>query len=132
MCLGAGWNSIEQHIKVLPFLMLPFEMWKWYLIKHSIKNNHLPVVKSDFTILGSGYRSKTRKKKIAEVIIIKVIRPSLNSKEKSVELKLFNWTSFLHTKCLFKVYTRNIAWDVGHVQIWQQWYHSLFFRGTCV
>ena len=61
-----------------------------HLVKRAIENNHLPVVKSDFTILDSGYRSNTRKRKIAEALIIKVIRPSLNAKEKSVELKLFN------------------------------------------
>ena len=59
------------------------------LVKHAIENNHLPVVKSDFTISDSGHRSNTRKRKIAEALIIKVIRPSLNAKEKSVELKLF-------------------------------------------
>ena len=61
-----------------------------HLVKHAIENNHLPVVKGDFTILDSGYRNNTRKRKIVEALMIKVIRPSLNAKEKSVELKLFN------------------------------------------
>ena len=61
-----------------------------HLVKHAIENNHLPVVKGDFTILDSGYRNNTRKRKIAEALTIKVIKPSLNSKEKSVELKPFN------------------------------------------
>ena len=61
-----------------------------HLVKHVIENNHLPVVKGDFTILDSGYRNKTRKRKIVEALMIKVIKPSLNAKEKSVELKLFN------------------------------------------
>ena len=30
-----------------------------HLVKHTIENNHLPVVKADFTILGSGYRNNT-------------------------------------------------------------------------
>ena len=60
------------------------------LVKHAIENNHLPVVKSDFNMLDNGYRSSTRKRKISEVLIIEVVRPSLNAKEKSVELKLFN------------------------------------------
>ena len=53
------------------------------------ENNHLLVVKSDFTILDRGYRSNTRKRKIAEGLIVKDIRPSLNATEKSMELKLF-------------------------------------------
>ena len=32
-----------------------------HLVKHAIENNHLPVVKGDFTILDSGYRNNTRK-----------------------------------------------------------------------
>ena len=61
-----------------------------HLVKHAIENNHLPVVEEDFTILDSGYRNNTRKTKTAEVLMIKLIRPSLNAKENSVELKLFN------------------------------------------
>ena len=61
-----------------------------HLVKHAIENNHLPVVKNDFTILESGHRSNTRKRKIAEALMTKVIKPSLNAKEISVELKLFN------------------------------------------
>ena len=62
----------------------------FHLVKHAIENNDLPVVKGDFTILNSGYRKNTRQRKIAEALMIKVKRPSLNAKEKSVELKLFN------------------------------------------
>ena len=47
-------------------------------------------MKGDFIILDSGFRNNTRKRKIGEALMIKVIRPSLNTKEKSVELKLFN------------------------------------------
>ena len=61
-----------------------------YLVKHVIENNHLPVVKGDFTILDGGYRNNTRKGKIVEALMIKVIRPCLNVKEKSEELKLFS------------------------------------------
>ena len=55
-----------------------------------MENNYLPVVKGNFTMLDSGYRNNTRKRKIAEALMIKVIRVSLNSKEISVEKKLFN------------------------------------------
>ena len=40
-------------------------------------------------MLDSGYRIDTCKRKIAEALMIKVIT-SLNAKEKSVEIKLFN------------------------------------------
>ena len=36
---------------------------------------HLPVVKDDFTKLESGYRNNKHKRKIAEALMIKVIRP---------------------------------------------------------
>ena len=52
-------------------------------------------MKGDFTILNSGYRNNTRKKKTAEALMMKVIRPSLNAKENSVGQKFFNWTSTL-------------------------------------
>ena len=56
-----------------------------HLVKQPIENKHLPVLKDDSTILDSGYRKNTRKRKIAEGLMIKVIRLSLNFKEKSVE-----------------------------------------------
>ena len=52
-------------------------------------------MKGDFTILNSSYRNNTRKKKTAEALMMKAIRPSLNAKENSVELNFFNWTSTL-------------------------------------
>ena len=44
------------------------------LVKRAIENNHLPVVKDDFTKLEGGYRNNTHKRKIAEALMIKVIR----------------------------------------------------------
>ena len=77
------------------------------LVKRAIENNHLPVVKADFTKLEGGYSNNTHKRKITEALMIKVIRPSLNTKEKSKELKLFNGISTLHT--IVCSYTRSIA-----------------------
>ena len=34
-----------------------------HLVKHAIENNHLPIVKGDFTILDSGYGNYRRKRK---------------------------------------------------------------------
>ena len=42
-------------------------------------------MKGHCTILDISYRKNTRKRDIAELLMIKVIRPSLNEKEKSVE-----------------------------------------------
>ena len=84
------------------------------LVKCAIENNHLPVVKDDFTKLKSGYRNNTHKRKITEALIIKVIRPSLNTEEKLVELKL-NGISTLHT--IVCSYTKSVALDVRPVQI---------------
>ena len=50
-----------------------------HLVKCAIENNHLP--EGDFTILDSGYRNNTGKRKIAEGLVVKVIRPSLNAKK---------------------------------------------------
>ena len=86
-----------------------------HLVKYPIDNNYLPVVKGDFTILDSGYRNNTCKGKIVEGLMTKVGRLSLNVKEKSVELKLFNWKSALNTN----VYSRSIleklhsVWDLS-------------------
>ena len=41
-------------------------------------------------MIGSGYRSNTHKRKIAEVPMIKVIIHLFNDEEKSVELELLN------------------------------------------
>ena len=43
-----------------------------------------------FTIIDSGYRNNTHKRKIAYVPMIKAIIHLLNDKEKSVELELLN------------------------------------------
>ena len=85
------------------------------LVKRVIENNHLPVVKDDFTKLEGGYRNNTHKRKIAETLMIKVIRPSLNTKEKSVELKLLNGLSTLHTNVCSR--TRSIALGMETIQI---------------
>ena len=61
-----------------------------HLVKHVVEANHIPVTTNNFTILNSGYRNNKRKRKIAEALMIKELRPSLNIQEKSVQLHLFN------------------------------------------
>ena len=51
---------------------------------------HPNTSKTDFKIISSGFKNNCCRRKIAEAILIKQIKPSLNVQEKSYELKLFN------------------------------------------
>ena len=42
-----------------------------HLFKHSVKSGHDPALKNDFRIIGKGHRNNTRKRKIAEALLIK-------------------------------------------------------------
>ena len=61
-----------------------------HLFKHSCIKNHLNTSKTDFKIISSEFKNNYFRRKIAEALLIKQIRPSLNVQEKSYELKLFN------------------------------------------
>ena len=63
---------------------------KSHLLKHAVANNHRSVSYDDFKIIGSGFRNNTFKRKVAEALLIKELRPTLNVQEKSIELKLLN------------------------------------------
>ena len=56
-----------------------------HLVKHSIESGHDPVCHGNFRILDKGYNN-TVKSKVAEALLIKKHKPSLNVQEKSV-----NW-----------------------------------------
>ena len=60
-----------------------------HLVKHSIESGHDPVCHGNFRILDKGYNN-TFKRKVAEALLIKKHKPSLNVQEKSVKLELFN------------------------------------------
>ena len=60
-----------------------------HLVKHSIESGHDPVCHGNFRILDKGYNN-TVKSKVAEALLIKKHKPSLNVQEKSVKLELFN------------------------------------------
>ena len=49
-----------------------------HLFKHSVESRHDLVLKTDFEIIRKVYRNNTRKKKIAEALFIKKMKPSLN------------------------------------------------------
>ena len=44
----------------------------------------------DYKIIGTWYCKNTMKRKLSEALFIKELKPTLNKKEKSVPLKLFN------------------------------------------
>ena len=58
-------------------------------VKNGIDNNHLLVVNGDFTVLDRGHRNNTCKTKIAETLMIKVIRPLLNAEKTISGIKTF-------------------------------------------
>ena len=60
-----------------------------HLVKHSIESGHDPECHGNFRILDKGYNN-TFKRKVAEALLIKKHKPSLNVQEKSVKLELFN------------------------------------------
>ena len=61
-----------------------------HLVKHCIESGHEPITDKDFKIIGRGFRSNSRKRKIAEALLIKRNHPTLNTQEKSVPIKLFS------------------------------------------
>ena len=60
-----------------------------HLLKHSCEKNHQHVWENDFKVLSNNYRSNF-KIKIREALFIKHLKPSLNVKEKSIQLQLYN------------------------------------------
>ena len=62
---------------------------KSHLLKHARENGHNHVWKDDFKILNSNYRNSI-KRKISEALYIRQLKPTLNVKEKSIKLNLYN------------------------------------------
>ena len=61
---------------------------KSYVLKYSSEKEHVEVTHEDFNIIGSNFKNNNLKRKIAEALLIKQKRPSLNAQDQSVELKL--------------------------------------------
>ena len=61
-----------------------------YVYKHCIETGHRSPDISDFKIIGINFCKNVFKRKIAEALLIKQLKPTLNKQEKSIELKLFN------------------------------------------
>ena len=63
---------------------------KSYVYKHCIETGHRSPYINDFKIICSNFRKNVFKRKIAEALLIKQLKPTLNKQKKLVELKLFN------------------------------------------
>ena len=55
-----------------------------YVYKHCIENGHRSPDINDFKIIGSNFRKNVFKCKIAEALLIKQLKPTLNKQEKSI------------------------------------------------
>ena len=60
-----------------------------HMFKHSLEKSHQEVKIEDFTIIGRNFKNK-RKRKVAEALLIKELKPTLNVQEQSVVIKLLN------------------------------------------
>ena len=63
-----------------------------HLLKHALISNHPVVHLKDLKVISKNNHGNKYKRNIAEALYIKQYRPSLNAREYSVQLKLFNWT----------------------------------------
>ena len=61
-----------------------------HLYKHSTKAGHATLKISDYRIIGNRYLNNWKKQKIAEALLIKELKPTLNKRDKLIPLKLFN------------------------------------------
>ena len=61
-----------------------------YLLKHVIESGHRHITGENFKIINNGFRNNTLKRRIAESLLIKEKKPTLNKQEQSLKLKLYN------------------------------------------
>ena len=63
---------------------------KSHILGHFVESGHANVNCEDFKIIAKNFINNSWKHKIAESLLIKEKRPTLNIHDKSVPLKLFN------------------------------------------
>ena len=51
----------------------------------TVESGHDVILKNDFKVFENCYNNNSRKKKIAEILLIKKLKPSLNVQEKSIK-----------------------------------------------
>ena len=62
----------------------------WDIHSQLLVTSHLQVDTANFEVTGSGYQNSAHRRKIAEALLVKKLKPTLNIQEKLVPLKLFN------------------------------------------
>ena len=60
------------------------------MYKHCIETGHRSPNINDFKITCSNFRKNVFKRKIAEALLIKQLKPTLSKQEKLIQLKRFN------------------------------------------
>ena len=63
---------------------------KSHILRHSVESGHANVSCEDFKIIAKNFNNNHWKRRIVESLLIKEKRPTLNTHDKSVPLKLFN------------------------------------------
>ena len=63
---------------------------KSHIVRHCLESGHANISYKDFTIIAKNFNNNHWKCKIAESLLIKEKRPTLNTHDKSVLLKLFS------------------------------------------
>ena len=58
--------------------------FKSHQLKHALENYHQHVSEKDFKIIGNVFRGNNKKRKVAEVLLIREIKPTLNIPDHSV------------------------------------------------
>ena len=61
-----------------------------HLLKHALENNRRHILEKDFKIIGNGFRGNNKKRKVAEALLIREIKPTPNIQDQSVLLRLFS------------------------------------------
>ena len=61
---------------------------KSHLLKHALGNNHQHVSEKDFKIIGNCFQGNNKKRKVADALLIREIKPTLNIHDQSVPLQL--------------------------------------------
>ena len=61
-----------------------------HLLKNALEKNHQHVSQKHFKIIGNGFRGNNKKRKVAEALLIREIKPTLSIQDQSVPLQLFS------------------------------------------
>ena len=77
-----------------------------HLFEHSVESRHDPVLENDFRIIEKGYRNNTSRRKIAEVLFIRKMKPSLNIQVNSFKLHPQILSTFRCKKIFFQILNR--------------------------